>query len=224
MPLLNTKAEGNVFAVEIARADKGNALNGELQRELAQAWRAFEGDDNLRVAVLAGARNVFSIGHDVAELAADPSRSPLPDDAMFALHTTKPVIVAVEGPCYGLGFELALSCDLRIAGEGALCGFADSNLFVPYRVATVLLPRMTFVGKSLDLIMSGRVFNAREMQEARLVTEVAATGAAAARAMELARGMAQRFTNAQAFRKRNIWSLSGLPLPAAMNLARLPRG
>ena len=222
MALLIKRTEGNVLVVELTRAGKGNALNRELQQQLAETWQAFEDTDELRVAVLQGADYVFSIGHDVQELASDESISPLPDNELFPLQISKPVIAAVEGPCYGLGFELALSCDLRIAGEGALFGLADPHLFVPYRLATVLLPRMTFLGESLELILSGRILSAADMSDARLVSEVTAKGGAAAAAMAAAHGMANRFPNAQAFRKRNIWSLSGMPLPAAMNLARMP--
>lgn len=220
---LSTKVDGNVLVIELTRADKGNALNRQLQSEIAQAWRDFEANEELRVAVLQGAPNVFSIGHDVAQLAADSAASPVPDDALFALKIGKPVIAAIEGPCYGLGFELALSCDLRIAGEGAMFGFADPNLYVPYGVASVLLPRMTLVGKSLDMLLAGKLLDAHAMREARLVTDVTAKGGAAAAALDIARALAARFTNAAAFRKRQIWSLSGLPLPAAMNFARMPQ-
>lgn len=222
MASLVKRIEGNVLVVEISRADKGNALNRELQQALKQTWHEFEDADNLRVAVLLGAANVFSIGHDVKELASDASISPLADDELFPLQLSKPVIAAIEGPCYGLGFELALSCDLRIAGEGAMFGLADPHLFVPYRLATVLLPRMIFLGTSQDLILSGRILSAADMNDARLVCEVTAKGKAAAAAMDAAQGMAKSFASAQAFRKRNIWSLSGMPLPAAMNLARMP--
>lgn len=224
MTSLVKRTEGNVLVVELARAGKGNALNRELQQQLAQTWQAFEDADNLRVAVLRGAANVFSIGHDVQELAGDASISPVPDDAMFPLQISKPVIAAMEGPCYGLGLELALSCDLRIAGEGAMFGLVDPNLFVPYRLATVLLPRMTFMGKSLELILSGRILGAADMHDARLLSHVTDKGGAAAAAIDTARGMAQRFPNAQAFRKRTVWNLSGMPLPAAMSLARMPHG
>lgn len=223
MASLVKRTEGNVLVVELTRADKGNALNRELQQQLAETWQAFEDADELRVAVLQGAANVFSIGHDVQELASDESISPVPDNELFPLQISKPVIAALEGPCYGLGFELALSCDLRIAGAGAMFGLADPHLFVPYRLATVLLPRMTFLGESLDLILSGRILSAEDMSDARLVSQVTAKGGAAAAAMAAAHGMAKRFPNAQAFRKRNIWSLSGMPLPAAMSLARMPR-
>ena len=223
MTSLVKRTEGNVLVVELNRAGRGNALNRALQQELAQIWQEFEDTDNLRVAVLQGAADVFSIGHDVQELASDASMSPVPEDALFPLAISKPVIAAIEGPCYGLGFELALGCDLRIAGAGSMFGFADPNLFVPYRLATVLLPRMTVLGKSLELILAGRILSAAQMSEARLVSQVAAKGEAAATALAAARGMAQRFPSARAFRKRSIWSLSGMPLPAAMSLARTPQ-
>ncbi len=222
MASLAKRTEGNILVVELNRADKGNALNRALQQELAQTWQEFEDTDNQRVAVLQGAANVFSIGHDVQELARDESMSPVPADALFPLAISKPVIAAIEGPCYGLGFELALACDLRFAGEGAMFGLADPNLFVPYRLATVLLPRMTFLGKSLELIFAGRILSAAQMREARLVSQVTAKGEAAAIALAAAYDMAKRFSSARAFRKRNIWSLSGMPLPAAMSLARRP--
>lgn len=224
MTSLSKKIEGNVLVVELARAGKGNALNRELQQQLIETWQAFEDDDALRVAVLTGAANVFSIGHDVQELASDTALSPVPDDTLFPLHIGKPVIAAIEGPCYGLGFELALSCDIRVAGEGAQFGLADPNLFVPYRVATVLLPRMTFVGTSLEMILSGRILGAADMHQARLLSDVTPKGGAAAAVMNMASDMARRFAGTQSFRKRNIWALSGLPLPAAMRLARMPRG
>jgi enoyl-CoA hydratase len=223
MTLLTDRIDGNVLTIELARADRGNALNRALQRELVEAWERFENDDSLRVAVLQGARDVFSVGHDVAELAADANASPIPDEGMFPLHLSKPVIAAIDGPCYGLGFELALACDLRVAGEGALFGFADPHLFVPYRIATVLLPRMTFLGESLDLLLSGRIFRGGQMRKIGLVSEQTTTGMAAVRATELAHDMVQRFGGHRDFRKQTIWRLSGMSLPAAMQLARSPR-
>jgi len=223
MATLTKSIDGDVLVIELARASAGNALDRALQAELIDAWQKFEDDDALRVAVLRGSSEVFSIGHDVAELAADPARSPVPDDALFPLTLAKPVIAAIEGPCYGLGFELALACDLRVAGAGAKFGFADPNLFVPYRVASVLLPRMTFLGRGLELIFSGRILDMQQMADFGLLNRAAATGAAAATALATAKSMARRFPQARAFRKQDIWNLSGLPLPAAMRLARTPR-
>ena len=222
MAMLTERIDGSVLTLELVRVAHGNALNRSLQAELAGAWERFENDERLRVAVLQGASDVFSIGHDVAELAADTGVSPIAEADLYPLHLSKPVIAAIEGPCYGLGFELALACDLRVAAEGASFGFADPHLFVPYRVASVLLPRMTFLGESLELILSGRILDAGEARAIGLASELAPRGHAGARASELAHDMVRRLGGAD-FRKQAIWRLSGMPLPAAMQVARSPR-
>jgi len=223
MGVINVRSDGPVLVIELARADRGNTLNRALQQELADTWEAFDNDASLRVAVLHGAPNVFSIGHDVAELAGDPSISPVPNEQFYPLHLSKPVIAAIDGPCYGLGFDLALACDLRVAGVGALFGFVDQHLHVPYRVASVLLPRMVFMGTALELIYSGQAIEAVQMRKLGLVSDLVASGTAASRATELAHEMARRFGVGRDFRKQAILGLSGVPLPAAMRTARLPR-
>ncbi|MBI2172345.1 MAG: enoyl-CoA hydratase/isomerase family protein [Chloroflexi bacterium] len=222
MPLLTTKKDGKVLIVELRRADKGNALSRQLQLELTTAWQELEDSDDLLVGIVHGGGTMFSVGHDVEELARGQgdASSPIPEDGMFPLNLRKPVIAAVEGPCYGLGFELALSCDLRVAGRGAMFGFPDAHLFVPYRVASVLLPRMTFAGTSLELLLTGKVLDAEHMQRARLVNQVAPRGQALPVALEAAKAMTRQFKSAEAFKKRKVWQFSGIPVPAAMSIAR----
>ena len=222
MPLLKTTSEGSVLIVEMLRPEQGNALNRQLQRELSATWQEFEDRDELKVAVLHGSAQVFSVGHDVEELAKGQGEeaSPIPDAGIFPMGLAKPVIAAVEGPCYGLGFELALACDLRIAAEDATFGFPDLHLAVPYRVASVLLPRMTFSGQSADLLFSGKVLDAQQMQARRLVNMVAPKAQALSLAITTATTMGRHFVDADAFRKRNIWGLSGLSLPHAMTVVR----
>ena len=220
--LLSYQQNGQILVVRLERPESGNALNRQLQRELLEAWEYLETDDDLRVAVVQGAGGIFSVGHDVPELldAADDPSMAEPLDGLFPYTLSKPVIAAVEGECYGLGFELALACDLRIAAEDARFGFPDTDLPVAYRLASVLLPRMTNVGVGLDLLLTGEVMTARKMQQMRLIGQVAPTGEALSQAMETAREMTARFNTIGAFRKRQIWQFSGLPPVTALNLAR----
>ena len=127
----------------------------------------------------------------------------------------------MEGRCYGLGFELALSCDLRVAAGDATFGFPDTDLAVSYRLASVLLPRMTNLGAGLDLLLTGETMDAPRLERLRLVNRIAPAGQSLTRAMEIATDMAQRFGSPGAFRKEQVWQLSGLPLPTALNLARM---
>ena len=217
---LSYNAEGQVLLVEMQRTESGNALDRELQEGLVSAWAQLESDDGLLVGVLHGSGGVFSVGHDLRELSSGGETSTEPLDGLFPYVLSKPVIAAVEGQCYGLGFELALGCDLRVAAEDASFGFPDTDLAVSYRLASVLLPRMTNLGASLDLLLTGTPMAAPRLERLRVINRIARPGDALRTAMELAERMAERFGSAEAFRKEQIWQLTGLPLPTALNLAR----
>ena len=220
MASISARRDGKVLIVELKRPEAGNALSREVQTELSEIWQDLESAEDVSVGVLHGAGGVFSIGHDREELRQIGPAGALPDEAMFPFRLRKPVIAATEGPCYGLGFELALSCDLRVAAEGSLFGFPDRNLLVPYRLASVLLPRMTFLGISEELLFAGRVMDSVEMRKARIVNVKVERGAALDAAIAAAREMAERAGSPKAFRKRATWQLSGLPLPYAMSVVR----
>lgn len=223
-PMVSIRKEDRTMVIGLARRQNGNALSRSLQRELAGAWRQLEDDDESLVGVLYGEGDDFCLGHDLPELSsgsgseADPS----PEDGLFPNTLSKPVIAAVEGACFGLGFELALACDLRIAGEGAQFGFPDTDLQVSYRLASALLPRITTLGASLDLLLTGNTMDGSRLERLRLVNRTTPKGQAIAEALALASDMARRFGSAAAFRKEQIWQFAGLPLPTAMSLARTP--
>ena len=219
-PAVNLTRHGPILLVEMRRLESGNALSRELQQGLEAAWQELESEDALLVGVLHGAGGTFSVGHDVEELLSG-GISPDPLEGLFPYTLTKPVIAAVEGRCYGLGFELALACDLRVAAADASFGFPDTKLAVSYRLASVLLPRMTNLGAGLDLLLTGETMHAPRLERLRLVNRTAPTGQSLTRAIEMATDMAQRFGSAGAFRKEQVWQLSGLPLPTALNLARM---
>ena len=217
---VNLTRQGPVLLVEMSRPETGNALNQQLQQALVAAWEELESEDDLLVGVLHGAGSDFSVGHDVEELLSG-GVSPDPLQGLFPYTLTKPVIAAVEGRCYGLGFELALACDLRVAAEDASFGFPDTDLAVSYRLASVLLPRMTNLGAGLDLLLTGETMDAPRLERLRLVNRTTPSGQSLTRAIEIATDMAQRCNSPGAFRKEQVWQLSGLPLPTAMNLARM---
>ena len=225
VPQSNNKG---VLVVEMQRPGEGNSLSRALQEELSAAWSQLEADDELLVGVLHGNGGVFSTGHDVAELLAGSGEGPgeetgpAPLDGLFPHDLSKPVIAAVEGACYGLGFELALACDLRVAAADARFGFPDANLHVSYRLASSLLPRVTNLGTSLDLLLTGETMDSARLERLRVVNRVTPAGQALSQAVDLATGMARRFGSPGAFRKQQIWQFTGLPLPTALNLAATP--
>jgi enoyl-CoA hydratase/carnithine racemase len=198
---LTRRVEGQVLVLEPA----GAGADG-LAEDLTAAWRDLDEDDEIRLAVL-----------DMSRLDGSSRWQSLGLDA-FPLHATKPVIAAIEGNCHGRAFELALACDLRVAGEGSRFGFPDAEADVAYRVASVLLPRITFAGLSLELLLGGRVLDAREAQAARLVNRVTEDGRALGEALGIADTILGRVTGD--FRKQRILGFSGVPLVTAMRTAR----
>jgi len=124
-----------------------NALSSQLLAELDQAIAALAADDTVRVVVLTGAGRAFSAGRDVAEIATEGARRVLqhsPGGQVFARLAAleKPVIAAVNGPCFTGALELALACDFIIASEEAVFGDTHARLgVIPAGGGTQRLPQ-----------------------------------------------------------------------------------
>jgi len=222
MALLKQTRRDTCLIVHL-RNPVGNALSSQLQHELAATWREFEQDHALEVAILYGEDGVFSVGHDLEELRTSTNPDVLaPEVSMLPLHLRKPVLAAIEGPCLGLGLELALSCDMRIAARGSRFSLSDSQLGIPHPLAAVLLPRLTFAGVGLELLETLRSFDETEMLRCRLVNKVVDEGMALTAAIDTAEAIVSRLVSHKAFRKQELLRLSGLPLAHIMTLAREP--
>lgn len=169
-----------LLRVTLNRPEVRNAVDGPTAATLAAAFRAFEADDELRVAILTGADGYFCAGADLTALVAGdsgrvnrlnsagdgpmgPSRMPL----------SKPVIAAVSGYCVGGGLELALWCDLRVADETAVFGVFCRRFGVPLiDGGSVRLPRAIGMSRALDLILTGRPVTAEEALQMGLANRV----------------------------------------------------
>ena len=143
-----------------------NAVDRATAEALAEAFRAFEADETLRVAVLAGAGEHFCAGADLKAFAAgQPNRlEPDGDGPMGPTRMLlgKPVIAAINGYAVAGGLELALWCDLRIMEEDAVVGVFCRRWGVPLiDGGTVRLPRLIGLSRALDLILMGRPVDAR---------------------------------------------------------------
>src|SRR5688572_13158181 len=179
--------------VRINRPEARNAVDRPTAEALAAAFRAFEDDTELRVAVLSGTGGHFCAGADLKAVAGDPARmnrleaggdGPMGPTRM---QLSKPVIAAVSGYCVAGGLELALWCDLRVADETAVFGVFCRRFGVPLiDGGTVRLPRLIGQGRALDMILTGRGVAAREALEFGLVNRLAARAQLEREAEELA--------------------------------------
>jgi enoyl-CoA hydratase len=186
---------GPVLTVTIDRPEMRNAVDRATADALAEAFRAFDADDDLSVAVLTGAGGSFCAGADLKAVSRGEANRVEPDGdgpmGPTRMRLGKPVIAAIEGHAVAGGLELALWCDLRVAAEDAVLGVFCRRWGVPLiDGGTIRLPRLIGHSRAMDLILTGRAVEAEEALAIGLVNRLAPPGAALARAQELAAELA----------------------------------
>lgn len=197
-PTVLTEARGPVWVVTIHRPAARNAVDGSTAAALAEAFRTFEADEALKVAILTGSEGQFCAGADLKAVAsgqaARANRIATDGDGPMGptrMQLSKPVIAAVEGYCVAGGLELALWCDLRVASDRATFGVFCRRFGVPLiDGGTVRLPRLIGMSRAMDLILTGRAVTADEALHIGLANRVVPAGTALAAAEQLAREIA----------------------------------
>jgi enoyl-CoA hydratase len=186
--------EGAAAVITIDRQHRRNAVDGETAAKLHEAYLRFESEEEARVLVLTGAGGVsFCAGADLKATETMAGRLMSAEGPMgfTRLTPSKPTIAAISGFCLAGGLELALWCDLRIATEGSTLGYPERRWGVPLiDGGTQRLPRIVGLGRALDLILTGRMIDAKEALEMGLLTEIVPAGAHLERALALAQGLA----------------------------------
>jgi enoyl-CoA hydratase len=212
---------GAAAVLTIDRPDRRNAVDGPTAELLFEGFERFEADDGARVLVLTGAGGVaFCAGADLKALDTFAGRLDSPDGPMgFTRRTpSKPAIAAIDGWCLAGGLELALWCDLRIAGEGSTLGYPERRWGVPLiDGGTQRLPRVVGLGRALDMILTGRLVPVEEAHAMGLVNEIVERGQALARALEMAEALAA-FPQETMLADRRA-AIEGLGMPLADGLA-----
>lgn len=188
---------GQILRVMIDRPESRNAVDGPTAALLAQAFREFDIDDSLSVAILQGSGGTFCAGADLKAVASGESMNRMHafgDGPMgpSRMRLSKPVIAAVEGHAVAGGLELALWCDLRVADPDAVFGVFCRRWGVPLvDGGTVRLPRLIGQSRAMDMILTGRPVGALEGLEMGLVNRVSAPGEAVSEALALAQQIAE---------------------------------
>ncbi|MCZ7628694.1 MAG: crotonase/enoyl-CoA hydratase family protein [Microthrixaceae bacterium] len=196
-PNVLVDTDGEVLIVTIDRPGVRNAVDGPTAAQLADAFRAFEADDDLAVAVLTGAGGTFCAGADLKGIAE--GRANRVDRDMAAdgpmgpsrMVLSKPVVAAVEGHAVAGGLELAIWCDLRVAARDAVFGVYCRRWGVPLiDGGTVRLPRLIGHSHALDLILTGRGVSGEEARTMGLANRLVEPGDALGEAVSLAHHIA----------------------------------
>jgi enoyl-CoA hydratase len=204
----------DIRIVRIDRPHRRNAVNSETAERLHQEFVAFDRDPDAKVAILTGDDAAFCAGADLTDL---PKLRPSGPMGPTRLELSKPVIAAIEGWCVAGGVELAAWCDIRIAGEGAAFGCLERRWGVPLiDGGTVRLPRIVGLGRAMDLMLTGRGFDAVEAERIGFVQRLVPTGTALDAAVEMAELIASSPWPAVVHDRLSAYESYGLSLADAL--------
>src|SRR4030043_1169906 len=174
--------EEEIAFIYLNRPNVLNALNETMKDELIHALRETEEDNNIRVMILTGRGRSFCAGADLNRFMeiqeSDKWNKKKPrfgsvDFPRAFIQYPKPIIAAINGPAYGFGLTVTLTCDIRLASERAKFSFAFVRIGVtPEFCSTYFLPRLIGYGKAAELIFTARPFDAHEALEIGAVNQV----------------------------------------------------
>lgn len=182
------RAREGVATVTFNRPSKGNALNGEMLREIENVFTEISQDNSIRAVIITGAGPCFCTGADIGwfrDLTERRARGEYGEEVSYshrcstliglALRSTpQPTIASINGLAIGGGATLALACDIRIAAEEAKMSFpfASTVGISPELGSTYTLPRLVGIDKACELIFTGKSVTGKEAKEIGLVSAV----------------------------------------------------
>jgi 2-oxoglutaroyl-CoA hydrolase len=219
--------ERGVATITLDVPDKLNRVSMLARDQLRGVFEELDADDAVRFVVLAGAGDSFTAGGDIAGFLEkspwDVSR--LADNVAAPERCTKPVVAKLQGYVLGVGLELALACDFRLAADDVRIGFPEVTIgMIPGSGGTQRLARLIGLGRAKDLILRGRRIGAEEALALGLVTEVvpaAELDAAVGRLLDELSGLSPL---ALAMAKRILNHAYSGPLPLGLELEGLAYG
>src|SRR3954447_15864621 len=182
MGLVEIEDRDGVRHVVMSRAEKRNALNGELVSGLGEAFEDAAADPDVRIVVLRGDGPMFSSGMDVGDLKSlseDPSdlrrfRRPILNIYNLLEEMTKPTIAQIHGACLGGAFELSIAADMRVMAEDAVAGIMEVRVgLLPDLGGCSRLPAIVGLGNAKELIMTGKVIDGHEAHRIGLANRIA---------------------------------------------------
>lgn len=190
-PLVLVRREPPIAQITLNRPKVLNALSPEVMESLVTAVHELDRDDSVHVIVLTGAGRAFAAGADIAAM-ADATAVEMVEAEQYdrwrrLRMTRKPLIAAVHGYAFGGGCELAMLCDMIVAGESAQFGQPEIRIgIIPGGGGTQLLTRALGKWRAMELVLTGRSLSGRRMHELGLVTRLAADGLVLEEALRLA--------------------------------------
>jgi len=218
---------GSVATITLDVPDKFNRVSMPARDQLRGVFEELDRDDAVRFVVLTGAGGAFTAGGNIPGFLERSAWhvSRLADNVAAPERCTKPVLAALRGFCFGVGLELALACDFRLAAEDVQLGFPEVTIgMIPGSGGTQRLARLIGLGRAKDVIMRGRRIGAEEALALGLVTEVVPAGELDAAAARLVEELSRLSPLALAMAKRVLNHAYSGPLPLGLELEGLAYG
>jgi len=219
MKNITIERENNIGIVTVNRAKELNSINSETRSELASAFEELDQDDNIKVSILTGSSGkAFIAGADVKEFAKKDIKNQenMKKDWRVTdviAGSNKPVIAMINGFCLGGGLEIAMACDLRTASENSKLGQPEINIgIIPGAGGTQRLTRLVGEGRSMELIMTGKMITAEKACEWGLVNLVTNEDELKKKTMKLAKEIAEKSTFAIKRAKKSIKAVSNMSI------------
>jgi enoyl-CoA hydratase/carnithine racemase len=207
MELKQTEYElkDGVALIRLNRPEQLNAFTPVMRMELIHLFQEADQDDAVRVVVVTGAGRAFCAGADLSaggqtfdrarregqEIPISRHRDGGGQVALAVFNCRKPVIAAIHGPAVGIGLTMTLPMDIRIAAEDAKIGFVFARRgVVPEACSSWFLPRIVGISKAAELVLTGRIFRAREEAHSGLFNYVLPKDQVLPKALAIAREIA----------------------------------
>lgn len=214
-----------IAIIQLNRPDSLNALNHRLMTELAQCLDQLDVDESVNAIVITGSEKAFAAGADIKEMESAGTVEMLERDSFSVWDKMKrigkPLIAAVNGFALGGGCELAMMCDMIIAGETAKFGQPEINIGVmPGAGGTQRLPRVVGKQKAMEMVLTGAAINAEEALQWGLVNKVVPAEVCLEEAKSLARLIASKPPLAVKLAKESILKAFDLSLKDGLEFER----
>ena len=224
-PLVETSIDDHVALCRLNRPEARNALSPELMADLAEQLERFDADTEVRCIVIAGSDDVFAAGADIRALSERQFQDALfhPAAAFWkrVAECRTPLIAAVSGFALGGGCELALICDMIVASETAEFGQPEITLgIIPGGGGTQRLARAVGKQRAMELILTGRRFDAEEAARMGIVNQVTGRRDWLSAALELAARVASRPPLASKLAKQAVLAAEETGLAAGLEHER----
>ena len=216
-PPVTGERDGAVGLIRIEHPASHNTLTAPLLELVVEALEAFDGDPEVHCVVIAGTREVFAIGGDVA----DADRQDPADLWRRLREPLTPTIAAVSGQALGGGWELALSCDMVIATEGTEFGQPEIALgLIPGGGATQRLTRAIGRQRTMEMVLTGRRIDTDAAVKLGLVNQSVRSRDWLDQVMQVARFVAARAPLAARLAKQAVLSAEELPQTSGFEAER----